>query len=229
MDRPAALVEFNFEMSSPPLLAALGLGLCLPACCVAPPSDGAWLAVGWRSPTQAFETFQTAIRADSPELEYRCFSNGFRERNNISKIVWREGRERLRAENPWLRKGIADARFVVAPLVQGALASAVVASHGHQIEIHFVREDFAELYEGETLVGDELVDFEQLTHTQPGSDDRVWFQASVALPSGDSTGSAVTEMRIGREWKIDSFTELESPRKDDRSRAEALEREAQID
>jgi len=62
------------------------------ACCVRPPLTEEWLDVGFREPDQAVKTFQTAVRADSSELEYRCFSAGFRERNHISRLTWEEAR-----------------------------------------------------------------------------------------------------------------------------------------
>lgn len=216
-------------MIPPRLLGAPLLLLLSGGCCVAPPRSDDWLAVGWRSPNQTFASFQTAIRADSAELEYRSFSNGFRERNGISKIAWREARAQLRARYPWLRKGIADARFVKPPLVEGARARAEVVSHGTLLRIEFVREDFAELWEGESLVADSLVPFEQTSFVQAGGSGSHWFQASVVLPSGDETGSAITELRIGREWKIDSFGEIESNPENASSRAEAPPREKNVD
>ncbi len=203
------------------ILGALLLLLSAGGCCVAPPRADDWLAVGWRSPAQAFATFQTAIRADSAELEYRSFSNGFRERNQISKIVWHEAREALRERYPWLRKGIADARFVKAPEVFGARARGTIESHGQAIEIEFVREEFVELYAGEVLVHDEWITFDTSVFVRKAADGRPWFQTSVALPSGDESGSAITEQRLAREWKIDSFEAIESNPQDARSSAEA--------
>ncbi|MDZ4774231.1 MAG: hypothetical protein SGI72_13960 [Planctomycetota bacterium] len=216
-------------MSPPRILGALLPLFIASSCCVAPARSDDWLAVGWRSPTQAFTTFQTAIRADSAELEYRTFSNGFRERNQISKIAWREAREELRKRYPWLRKGIADAAFVSPPEVVGARAHATIASHGTEIAIEFVREDFAELWEGDTLVADDLVVFDRATFVQKGADGRRWFQGSVALPSGDESGSEITEQRLGREWKIDSFEAIESSSQDARSRAEAKLHQENLD
>jgi hypothetical protein len=144
-------------MISPRILGALLVVLSVQSCCVAPPRSDDWLGVGWRSPAQAFASFQTAIRADSAELEYRAFSTGFRERHRISKLAWREARLELRERYPWLRKGIADARFTSIPLVAGDHARGEVESHGTRIRVDFVREDFAQLWEGETLVSDELV------------------------------------------------------------------------
>lgn len=204
------MVQSSGSMTPPMLVTAALLGLLAPACCVAPPRTEEWLTVGWKSPRQAFATFQTAIRADSAELEYRCFSTGFRERNGISKLGWREARAELRRQHPWLRKGISDARLESDPVQNGPRARAVAASHGQRIALGFVREDFAELWQGDTLVLDEGIDFERATLEQRGADGRRWFQASLALPSGDETEHDWSEMRIGREWKIDSFEVLDA-------------------
>lgn len=214
-------------MQPPTILGAALLVLAAGGCCVDPPHPGDWLAVGWRSPTQAFESFQTAIRADSAELEYRAFSVGFRERNGISKLVWREARIQLRERYPWLRKGIADARFTNPPTIAGDRASGVVESHGTRIAVEFVREDFAQLWQGDELVADEYVRFRDVTFVQTGSDQTPAFHGHVALPSGDETGSAITELTIGREWKIDSFQTIDPDPAS--SRAEDTHREKGLD
>ncbi|MBL8858510.1 MAG: hypothetical protein JNL28_08410 [Planctomycetes bacterium] len=190
------------------LLQAVVLAVSAAGCCVAPPRADEWLAIGWRSPEAAFATFQTAIRADEPELEYRCFSQAFRERNDLSKIVWREAREELRRAHPWLRRGIADATFSEGPFVIEGRASGIVVSHGQRIRIDFVREDFAELWAGDRPVSDELVRFTEHTSTQKARDGRTWFQGSIVLPAIDTDPATITEMRLGREWKIDGFESL---------------------
>jgi hypothetical protein len=214
-------------MVPPRFLGATLVLLAAGGCCVAPPRPDDWLAVGWRSPTQAFGSFQTAIRADSAELEYRAFSTGFRDRHRISKLGWREAREKLREEYPWLRKGIADAEFKSVPVVEGDRAHGVIVSHGTEVAIGFVREDFAQLWEGDALVSDELVVFRDATFVQKGGDQTPEFHGHVALPSGDETGSAITELTIGREWKIDSFEAIEATPAS--SRAEAPSREENVD
>jgi len=184
----------------------------LGACCVSPPLVSEWEAVGFRSPSQAIATFQTAVRADAPELEYRCFSTGFRARNGISKVVWREAREELRSRHPWLRKGLADARVEGAIDQRGDRATAQLVTHGWHIRVGLVREDYAELWAGDRLVSDEEnVSFARQSAAQEASDGRVWVSGSVLAPAGFTPEDEVTEVHVGREWKIDSFENVDEP------------------
>ena len=77
---------------TPPAGIAFLVGL---ASCTSLPTPAEMLAIGYRSPEQCFETFQTAVRADEPALEYSCFSQHFRSANRVSQLVWREVREQL--------------------------------------------------------------------------------------------------------------------------------------
>lgn len=205
-----------------PLLRLVGtVCLCagLGGCWVAPPRPDEWMRVGFRGPEQAFASFQVAVRADEPELEYRCFSDGFRQRNHISKMAWREARIELRRQYPWLKKGIADARIETLD-PRGDRAHAVLETHGERIEIEFVREDFAELWAGTERIADEYVPFDSATNTQVGSDGKTWFQGSVALPLRGADAAPVTEIHLAREWKIDSFRSIPPAREDGEARAQ---------
>ena len=68
------------------------VALPLFAGCLAAPEPEDFLAVGFRRPEQTFRTFQTALRADLPDLEYRCLSAAFKARQEprITQIGWRE-------------------------------------------------------------------------------------------------------------------------------------------
>lgn len=186
---------------------AAGLAWLLSACCVSPPLVDEWMKVGFKEPVQTIDTFQTAVRADAPDLEYRCFSAGFRERNHISKLTWREAREELRRKYPWLRRGLSDMSVDGAEHPVGDHAEALCVTHGQHIRIGLVREDFAELWSGNQLLSDEPdVDFAGQTITQQDARGRSWFYGWAILPGVDSD---VTEVRVGREWKIDSFESVE--------------------
>src|SRR4029078_1011256 len=123
-----------------------------------------WLDVGFREPVQAVKTFQTAVRADSSELEYRSCSAGFRERNHISRLTWSEARAQLREKYPWMRRGISDMEL------EGDLSGAdrrverTWVTHDRHIKIALVREDYAELWSGKQLLADDAgVDFRKHT------------------------------------------------------------------
>ena len=183
-------------------LALIGSALCA-ACCVAPPKAGDLLAVGFRTPDQAFATFQTAVRADDPGAQYRCLSADFLRRNGLSEIAFREYLQ-LDREEPLLRKGIADARPASPAEVRADLARLLVVSHGRSIRIDLVREDFCEAWAGGEKVADEAAPFRERTGVQPAADGSSWVYGRMPLPPGTAP-DRVTELRFGREWKIDGF------------------------
>lgn len=174
----------------------------LPAGCLCPPSDEALLAVGYRTPEQTVESFQTGVRADEPYVEYACLSSGFVRRNRLSKLIWLEFRDELFGRHPFLRTGLAKAE-VESVETDGARSRLVMTSYGRRFELELVREDFRQLYVGPELVHDEEFPFASSTSVQPG-DDRDWLTGGVPLPDGVD-GDTITELRLGREWKIDDF------------------------
>ena len=184
------------------LLAALaGSGS---ACCVAPPATEDLLAVGFRTPEQAFATFQTAVRADEPALLRRCLSADFVARNHLSEQVFRVFWERLLDEQPFLRKGIADAERPLPAEVRREHARIRAESHGRKITVDLVLEDFCEAWAGAAKVADEAAAFRERTGAQPADDGTSWAYGRMPLPAGVRPES-LTELRFGREWKIDGF------------------------
>jgi hypothetical protein len=183
------------------LAVVLALAGWLPAC-LCPPSADALLDVGYRSPEQTVRTFQTGVRGDLPDLEYGCLSSGFRRRNNLSKLIWREFREDLFRENPFLRTGLVKAK-IVAVETEGARSRIVIESFGRSFELELAREDFAQLYAGEELVLDREIPFDQWT-TVESTGEEAWFTGGAPLPAGSGERD-ITELRLGREWKIDDF------------------------
>lgn len=174
--------------------------------CVCPPSARDLLAVGFRSPEQTFATFQTAVRADEPTLEYRCFSAGFRARTQppMSQFNYREIREVLRRENPLLRKGLADAQLDGPVERTAARARLIASSHGHRLAIELVLEDYAEIWAGTEPLVDKAIEFSEHTGTQSAADGSRWMYARDRLPEGVDA-ARVTELHFGREWKIDAI------------------------
>jgi hypothetical protein len=184
----------------------------LAAACLCPPSDRDLLDVGFRSPEQAFRTFQTAVRADDPELEYRCFSAGFRRRNALGQRNWRVAREDLRRSHPWLRTGIAKAK--ITSLQAGERSARLEATClGVRVAVDLVREDFAQLWEGAELVLDREAPFDAWVEVQAARDGERWITGGVPLPA-DADGGTITELRLGREWKIDDFREVDGAASD---------------
>lgn len=189
-------------------LSTLGLSIAVSACCVAPPRAENLLAVGFRTPEQAFRTFQTAVRADDPGALRRCLSARFIAENKLSEQVFREFWERLEAEQPFLRRGIADAAIVEPAEIRRDLARLGAVSHGRRIQVALVREDFCEAWEGGERRMDEAASFPDRSGVQTGPDGTRWMFGRMPVPAGVAT-DRITELRVGREWKIDGFEILE--------------------
>lgn len=184
--------------------------------CVSPPTTQDILQVGFRTPEQAFRTFQTATRLDDPDLELRCFSSGFRERNQISQLTWREGREELYRRQPWLRLGIVGADVVEREVRESAARLRIDTAAG-DYHVLLVREDFTEGWAGGGRVFDVELSEEdrqypwgKATGLQPGTNGETWWYGRVKL-DGSVDGRALTEVRFGREWKIDDIAPVEDP------------------
>lgn len=167
--------------------------------CVTTPKPAEVLATGFRSPEQCFRTFQVAVRADEPALEYRCFSTHMRAEQHLSQWAWRELREGLWSQ-PGMRWAVALAKIESPADVHGDRAELVVAALGKRVHLVFVREDFAELWNGPEKLADREIDFTRQTGTNEGR----WFYGQVEMPAALDSAK-VTEMRLGREWKLDQI------------------------
>lgn len=182
------------------LLAALW-ALALSACLSAPTSE-AWLSVGFRSPEQTFATFQTGLRADLPDLEYRCLGGGLKRREGISQLGWREYRRELFRKQPWLKLAARAEIVRLEPLGPGRVrVHAEVDTWFKDVEfaVDLVREDYWELYAGTERVADDEGDWGRMVRERGDELD-----VRVPRPEGRSAED-LSELRAGREWKIDGF------------------------
>ena len=178
-------------------LWALALSACLSG-----PSDKAWLGVGFRSPEQTFATFQTGLRAELPNLEYRCLADTMKRREGVSETVYREFRRELFGARPWLKLA-AKAKIVR----REELGPGRVRLHAEvdtwfkdvEFAVDLVREDFYELYAGERRVDDDFGDWERMVRERKDE-----LELRVPRPAGH-TLEELSELRAGREWKIDGF------------------------
>lgn len=182
----------------------------LSGCClfIPPPDAQELLSVGFRTPEQTFHTFQIGWRADEPDLERRCLSSGFLERNRVGKLAYREFRERLAADQPLLRKGIADARIREPAERHGDRARLTTRSHGRILRFDLVLDDYCEVWAGDQPVIDDYLGFGEHTGIQEGAGGSRWVFGRVEVPAGQELES-LTELRFGREWKIDGFELLD--------------------
>ena len=183
------------------------------ASCLSAPKPADWLEVGYRTPEQTFRTFQTGLRADQPDLEYRCLSNDFKRRaaaenGAFSEVYYREFREQLFRAQPWLKLAAKAKVKRVEELGDGRVrlvAEVDTWFHDETFAFVLVREDFYEVYADGKRVDDDFANWRELVRERGGE-----LQLSVPLPEGLSAAK-IGEVRAGREWKIDGFPErLES-------------------
>ncbi len=193
--------------------ALLGCALLvLGTACACKPEPADWLAAGatpFRTPELAFRTFRTALGGDEVDLEYRCLSSGFRRRNGgLTQIMYREFREDLLRQNPWLRRASCARTVETRELSERnveVLAEASALFKTVRFRIGYVREDFYELYAGiELLEGPMVDDMADVVRELTAPSGVVGASLWLPLPPFKSAVD-VTHLRVGQEWKIDSF------------------------
>ena len=181
--------------------------LVLPGC-LGPPSSADWLAVGFRTPEQTLRTFQTGLRADLPDLEYRCLSGSFKRKAGISQLGYREFRDELFREKPWL-KHAARARVVerieLAPDRCRIVARVRTLFREDTFSVDFVREDFFELWSRGQRASDDELPWREMAVAHGDS-----LAVTVPLPEHLPV-EVIDELRAGREWKIDGFPLSDQP------------------
>lgn len=184
------------------LLAFLWAGL---AGCLSDPEPEAWLAVGYRTPEQTFRTLQTALRAELPDLEWRCLGNDLKRRAGGSQLLYREFRRELFRTRPWLKLAArAEVRDVqeVGPGRVRLVAEVETWFHDETFAIDLVREDFYEVWADGVRIDDDFAKWTSLARVEDGM-----LTVRVQLPEGLDVGE-VGELRAGHEWKIDGFPML---------------------
>lgn len=187
------------------LYAALCAAWALFAGCLAAPRAKDWLAVGYRTPRQTFATFQTGMRADLPDLEYRSLSGAFKRREGVTQLAYREFRSELFRAKPWLALAAQAHVRSVTPLADDRVrlvAEVDTWFHDETFAVELVREDYYEVWIDGQRVDDDLASWRLLAREKDGA-----LVVTVPLPEG-RTVREIGELRAGREWKIDGFPSL---------------------
>lgn len=191
-----------FPGSRGALLTAL---LATASCVSRSPSPEDFLAAGHRTPLQTLDVFRDALAADLPELEYRCLSSGFVRRHGVNLLGYAEARDEL----PFFRKA-ADAEVESqTALPDGRVEFVLCLDHAFGEEwfrVRLVREDYWELWSGDALLSDDLAPFDESVRPSRGNGPPSLVAELVldGVPIED-----VTEVRIGQDWKIDSFETID--------------------
>jgi hypothetical protein len=189
-----------------PLYAVLLLAWALLPGCLSAPRPEDWLAVGFRTPEATFRTFQTGLRGDKPELEYRCLGSDFKRRTGVTLFGYLEYRQELFRKQPWLKLAAKAKVREVKALGEGRVrlvAEVDTWFHDETFALDFVREDYYELYVDGKIVSDDQAAWREIAREKDGK-----LVVSVPLPDG-LTVRGVGELRAGSEWKVDGFPLLE--------------------
>jgi hypothetical protein len=191
----------------------LPMTLSLAGCRVAAPRPDQWLAVGFRSPEQTFATFCTAVASNQADLEYRCLGAYFKQSNGLNQLGYRSFREKLLERWPWIRE-LANADVEASEPVEDGVwriqARVKFLWKVQRFEVLLQREDYYELFAGNELVMDGATDFPAAVRVEPGQAGlEVGVPTQTPIPEPPA-GEQVTEVRVGREWKIAAFQTLEA-------------------
>lgn len=187
----------SFYALLPPVWAWI---LC--SCCVSAATSEDLLAVGFQTPQQTFRTFQTGLRSDLQGLEYRCLSRGFKQRGGgITQLGWRLFRE----ENRWLKYAAKAEIVEQADQPDGRVRIVAILDTlfvDETFAVDFVRQDFYETFDDQGLLEDDYVRWREIARSEGDS-----LVLEVPMPGGVDVLD-ITELRAGREWKIDSIERL---------------------
>jgi hypothetical protein len=204
-----------------PALARLAAPLALlAAACVTTPSPEEVLATGYRTPRQTFHTLQVGVRADLPGLEYACLSTGFRARHGLSQLAYREFRDDVLEHELAFWLGIPAAEVLAEVPLAPDRVRLECRSHGTDFALELVREDFWQAWGGPELLADEPLGAGRFAERVEVFEDpagRVVL-SGFALAPGDlaargpeDLAERLTELRSGREWKLDQIAGLANP------------------
>lgn len=199
----------------------LVLGALLPACCVTPPSAKEVLAYGFDTPIQAFQSFVVALRADLPHHEYRCFSSGFKARNEISRGGYLMFREELLKEEPLLRWALAKAsrnpeHYQVEMGPNGSRALLTIDVSGTPLTVLMARENYVSV-KGQPE--DPMDSAESWTDMTVGDlEEEYWIHypegnpefLGALVPRPEHNLDRLISLTVGREWKIEDISIQES-------------------
>lgn len=160
-------------------------------------------------PRQTFEAFRLAFRGRLYDLEYNCFSDGFKERQGVGQLTYREVRDEALGSTlvAW---ALWKAEVSPVEYLDARRARLTASYAGRTVRVDFVREDFWETWaSGEKQ--DAFEPWESSTYC-PGPEEFPSPAIVAVLPLPDRAAyGGITELRVGQEWKIDHFEWLEGP------------------
>jgi hypothetical protein len=199
------MLSFPFSWTAVGLAALLAASACA---CPRGPRDLA--DAGFATPQATVRSYQSFMAYDLRDWEYRCFSQGFRARNQLSFASYAEGRDRLLARQPWL-KSIAGARLLGDRPGSSGEHWVDLRVLGRTVHVRLVREEFFEIRSSEGLLADgdgRLVDWLSVEELAPAGS---VLHARAPTPRPAQALAQASEVRFAREWKIDDFVAGSTP------------------
>jgi hypothetical protein len=175
--------------------------LLLSGCCLAPAPDARFLRFpSFETPEAAFETLRAALRADDPALEYRCFSQAFRENYGLQGAdSWRIARARILREHPEIR-WVARARLRETTRPAPDRRAGIASVLGRRFRVEFVREEFFELTRADGTRIDDYLERPLRAHLSAEGER---LRLDLADPRfRDLPLEEVERLLVGAEWKI---------------------------
>jgi hypothetical protein len=204
-----------------PVLLVVGL-LGTSSGCVVPrpgPDQLAGYDQGFSTPEGAFESLRTAFQAQVLEWEFRCFSQRFRDENQLSQQAYRAFRPQLLGRIPHLRWGLVRAVVEEVEMLSPGRALLIARvpvplTSDPRMEVLLVREEYAELYAGpwDVASAEPLTGRLQVDTSQPGEfgEGYVWIRLDATRPLTDpDLARDFTRLTGAREWKVDGIGLLE--------------------
>lgn len=189
------------------VILALGPFLIGLGCIVTPPEPSevweSWQK-GLISPRDTFDSFVVSLRGEILAAEYRCFSSGWKSRNGISQIGYREFRDQLINQQPHLIWALSRAETEVDP-GPGPHQATVWATipgmdEGQRIAFHMVQEAYMEVRTiGRRMVSEPIP--RVASHLRHDQDQSLLF-AWIPLDENPALDD-VSSFRLETEWLID--------------------------
>lgn len=183
-------------------VAAVALALSIAACNCTPKRASEIAHAGFDTPQHTLQSFRAYASAKLFDLEYRCFSRGFR--REVSLTNYGVFREKLQREQPWLFW--FDAEVVGERVVEGGAHVLDVRVAGRTVRVKLVREESFGIWAGEDLVNDGPIELAQALDVGRDGNlpDREVLRALLPLESTVDPAT-ITRVTLDSAWKIEEL------------------------
>ena len=181
------------------------------AACVSGPSPRQVADARLDTPLHTLEAFQTYLRGDLIDGEFRCLSRGFKQafQPPLSFFTYAEARERLAHEEPWF-KLFASAEVVAEEAVGEGRHRITIEVAGRTWRVNLVREDFFRIWWGPDLEEGGSAPLEEMARVLPDAGGGTQLVISLPVREPDKSPQQLTSATVERLWKIDSVEPLDT-------------------